>query len=259
MLKLLVAVAITAGFVTVIFAQVDASSDVPDHYLLYQARASENESVDLVDQFTGPITQHSVKNLALLGNPADKSFAGYDSGVEHPETHLTGYRVSRSGPPANVVVTVTNQFGSIDVRVGKPRILLVPASKSLDDDDLDPLDGIPISHFNCYETRLESSFSRLQVTVDDQFTQGDKVIGVTTPQLLCAPTEKTHDAQVFPILNDDAHLMCYRAKLHSSEPLNNIVDPVWVNDQFSFDAREIRSDTRKPVMLCVPSEKIVLP
>ena len=249
MLKLLIAVAITVSFVTVIFAQVDASSTGPDHYLLYTARATESEVVELDDQFTvGAFTEHRVKDMALLGNPADKTFAGY-VGRQHPGTHLTAYRVSRRGGPSNATVTVTNQFPSIDVRVGKPRFLLVPASKSVDG-PVAPLAEDFISHFNCYDTRLRSEFTPLQVTVNDQFTGGGKVIDVLSPRFLCPPTEKKHITD-FPILNPDL-LMCYSVRFAAGEPVNDLVDPVWVTDQ--FDAREIRSDTRRPVMLCVPSE-----
>ena len=257
MKRLIVAFVVTAGVAALMFSAVGAAVESgPDHYLVYEAEAKEKADITLKDQFIGPVARpFKVEELEGLGVPADKTIAGYTFGALHPEIHLTIYEIELDDEEPNkakVEKTITNQFGTIDVRVRKLERLLVPAFKDVDDPIGAPSLS-PVDHFNCYKIKVLGKFRKFQVILEDQFTTPAKVFDVTKPQMLCAPAEKTHDGVTFGITNPVDHLLCYKIELADDENENEGEERVFVGDQ--FDSRRIKLDTEEPEQFCVPSTK----
>ena len=255
MRRLIIAFVVTASVAGLVFSAVGAANNGPDHYLIYKANAREKADIELKDQFID--RPFKVRNLKGLGVPADKTFAGYTFGKQHPEIHLTTYKIklADSGPKeAKVEKTITNQFGTIDVRVRKPERLLVPASKDLDNPAVPPSSS-PVDHFNCYKIKVLGKFTKFQVTVEDQFITPAEVFDVKKPMRLCAPAEKKHDGNTFVVTNEIDHLLCYKVQLKGDDDDDDDGGKtgLFVGDQ--FDSRQIRSNTANPNELCVPSTK----
>ena len=96
-----------------------------------------------------------------------------------------------------------------------------------------------LDHFKCYAA--EGTPVNVQVTLEDQFGHEPQV-RVGLPRLFCNPVDK-NDAG---IINDSAHLTCYR--IRGSETQRT------VSIQNQFGEQSLR--VQEPRLLCVPSEKI---
>ena len=214
----------------------------------HHGRGHERRVVSLKDQF-GERTLRVVKPVALL-NPADKN----GEGIYDPDTHLMSYKVEgrRNHRPRVKNIKVTNQFGVLFVDLVKADRLLVPASKSREEEPANPPDlaNINVDHFLCYRvkrSRHTDRFQRKQVSVTDQFNNVEpKSFDVKQPTRLCTPVDKNGEGMKNPY----AHMMCYSVKRARGEPRHERIKGLWVNDQFGA----IQVDTRKEKELCVPSE-----
>ena len=96
-----------------------------------------------------------------------------------------------------------------------------------------------LDHFKCYEA--EGRHVNVQVTLEDQFGHEPQVL-VGLPRFFCNPVDKNDEG----IINDSAHLTCYR--IRGSETQRT------VSIQNQFGEQSLR--TQEPRLLCVPSEKI---
>ena len=76
---------------------------------------------------------------------------------------------------------------------------------------------------------------------------------VRRPVRLCAPAAKVHGTNEFDILNDEAHLLCYRVRFSRGTEPNAQLGTVNIGDQFVSDSVEI--STARPREFCVPSAK----
>jgi len=219
--------------------------NVPRHYQCFELKPTNFPSppVTLVDQFG--TTSGTVRAPDRLCNPANKN--GEDPLAPADPNHLVGYELRGTDTPYLPVrdVTVTNQFGTIQVDLKRLARLLVPAAKSLVAPP-GPLVNPAIDHFNCYlvaRSKGAPPFANIPgVTVDDQF--GPVTLEVTGPRYLCAPADKNGEDPSAP--GEPGHLMCYFTK-HPREQFT--LPPVFVDDQFGARTeRVIRRDE-----LCVPS------
>jgi hypothetical protein len=220
----------------------DHEGDYDDEH---HGRRHERRVVSLKDRF-GKRTLRVVKPVALL-NHADNG-----EGINDQDTHLMSYKVEgrRNHRPRERNIKVKNQFGELFVDLVKADRLLVPASKNQDEEPLDPPDlaNINVDHFLCYRvkrSRRTARFPRgVQVSVGDQFSAA-KTFDVKGATRLCTPVHKNGSR----IKNPDDHLMCYSVRTARGEPRHQMMEGIWVKDQFG--AKQV--DTRKEEELCVPS------
>ena len=83
-------------------------------------------------------------------------------------------------------VTVANQFGTLEVDLVKPDLLLLPSARSLDPPPPAPLPPGPLDHFQCYRvTRARTHLDGLSI-VDDL---GILLVDVKRPRRLCVPVD----------------------------------------------------------------------
>src|SRR6185295_3546017 len=191
--------------------------------------------VPVTDAF-GPSTI-AVSRPSRLCNPADKN--DEDPGALADDNHLEGYQIRQNPPFVPVAAQVTNQFGTITVKVIKPDLALIPTAKSL----VGPPPALTpptIDHFKCY--RVKGSANRVAgVKVDDEF--GTLTIDVIKPLRLCVPADAGGG-----IPDPAAYLMCYKAR-QRSRPLFRGVAPIYVNNELG--ARTSAVDHVRE--FCVPS------
>jgi Beta-propeller repeat len=107
-----------------------------------------------------------------------------------------------------------------------------------------------LDHFKCYDVRLQQQFQPFEVRLRDQFEeQGVKVLRPTT---LCNPAVKCVGHDCTPILNPDAHLVCYETADAEGTPQFELREVI-VSNQFGKEQR--MTVYRRKNMLCVPSLK----
>ncbi len=213
-----------------------------DHFQCYETPREPFAAltgVQLDDTF-GASTVTLVR-LKRLCNPADKN--GEDPTAPLHTTHLAGYILKQTSPRFKTIrgVSVTNQFGTITVDLGKPDYLLVPTAKGINGPP-GPLLGDPaVNHFKCFKARRAKT-RVTNLTVIDQF--GTIVLDVKKPAQLCVPTDKNGEGIVDP----DAFLTCYRIR-QTNEPLFRGLEPIFIDNQFGPST--ISVDHLRE--LCVPS------
>ena len=234
----------------------DDDDDDDDHGLRHATGR-----VSLKDRFAER-TFRVVNPLALL-NPAVAQQKGGEIGEPFDsETSLIGYKVL--GPwhhrprVKNIVVTnqFTEEFGELSVDLFIADRLLVPASKSFDQEPAAPvIHEINVDHFLCYtvkQSRDTPRFPRnIQVSVVDQFNDEPKLFGVTRPTQLCTPVDKDGEG----VKNSENNLMCYSIRPARGQPGHERIEGLWVSDQFG----SLQVDTRTEKELCVPSTIAVPP
>jgi uncharacterized repeat protein (TIGR01451 family) len=206
------------------------------------------ERVALEDQFGS--SDARVGAPVELCNPVSK-----DGGeINQANAHLVKYKVKPVGSTfSKRRVEVTNQFGTQVLIVRKPAILAVPSAKSTSGPPGDP--PTMLDHFQCYRVGDDDddddddrrAFTTQTVVLKDQFKE--ETVRVLRPVALCNPVEKTHDGTVSPIGSPDEHLVCYA--LRAGRFAGN------VNVRNQFGNATVR--VRRPVSLCVPSQKRELP
>ena len=239
----------------------------PDHYLGYKIKTAKFKEYEviLIDQFEEQVAD--VKKPERLYNPVHKSevlpdgTAGPPTPLDRPDAHLVGYKIAPAGddapPHITRTVEVENQFGTLLLDTVEPRLLLVPAAKSLGSALDSPPSGI--NHFKCYRVEVPegSKFPKgIQVWLEDQFSDTPKVFDIKKPTLLCNPVEKIREVggevELTPIEHPDLHLVCYEVKPAKGEE-KHVSVLVYTKDQFGL-MEEVQ--TKKEEELCLPSLKL---
>jgi hypothetical protein len=278
-----------------------------DHFLCYYTSADSFTTplVTVQDQFNtyGPLQPQDGTGFVpdYLCNPVQKTLpGGLVYGVSNPTAHLVCFNdATGTGPPPGTDVSVTNQFGSGTVTVGKTTTLCVPSWKfDPNGNTSNPLDAsgsvaptswtdpgnLGLNHFQCYSVTTPSGATgqftnkpTSPIGLDNQFGHEDDTVG--NPVQLCAPAIKTvvdasGNALTPPsLINADgltgAHLLCFGYTVQvSQESATNIQ----VGNEFSqspvagtpgaVPSPVNVSGFNHPIssqLLCLPSFKTVLP
>jgi hypothetical protein len=213
-----------------------------DHFQCYSGAFPmfQKRSVTLQDQFERKDT--TVVKPETFCNPVSKG----DSAIFDLGAHLKCYTIKdTTTKPAQArfvsrTVKVKNQFGLRDLKVTSVATVCLPTQK---DDLAAPL---ALDHFKCYKASGEKP--SLSVILTDQF--GTEQAAVVKPVSLCNPVAKTVQGSTIPIGDPTAHLVCYQIKAPRFTART-----VTAKDQFGTESVKVK----KPVTLCVPSEKIESP
>jgi hypothetical protein len=221
---------------------------VPDHYTCYavsQLGPTTKVPVLLTTQFdTAPVSALTVRTLTLCA-PTSKN----GGGIVDAADHLDCRQIAVPGSFTARNVLVTNQFGSIVLRVFAPWSLCAPALKSVTG-SFPPPPLVRPDHFECYVARYEGIFPHRTVTISNQFETTTAI--VRKPVQLCAPVVKTVGTATFPVAHPTVHLVCYELmpRLAAVGPFT-----VYTNPQFGVHQLVVKQrDT-----LCLPSTKTLLP
>ncbi|HKQ93035.1 MAG TPA: SBBP repeat-containing protein [Blastocatellia bacterium] len=107
-----------------------------------------------------------------------------------------------------------------------------------------------LDHFKCYDVRLQQHFQPFDVRLRDQFEEHD--VRVLRPTTLCNPAIKCIGQDCTPILNNDAHLVCYETADAEGTPQFQLREVI-VSNQFGKEQR--LTVWRRKNMLCAPSLK----
>jgi hypothetical protein len=220
----------------------------PDHYTCYQVDQvgpTTKVAVLLQTQFDpARVSALTVRTLTLCAPTSKNGGQIFDAA-----DHLDCRQIAVPGAFTARNVLVTNQFGSIVLRVFAPWSLCAPALKIFTG-RFPPPPPVRPDHFECYVARFEGIFPERNVTITNQFEQA-QVVRVRKPVQLCAPVEKTLGNQITPILHPDVHLVCYELmpRLAPVGPFR-----VFTNPQFGIHQLVVKQrDT-----LCLPSTKRLL-
>ena len=182
-------------------------------------RIAVDQSAHVEGQF-GPV-EARLRSLDFIGAPAQKNEEpvpdNYENGV-----HLTAYTL-RNPPPFDTHVLVSNQFThgeEQEWQIGRPRLLLVPATKRHDDNL--PQEAPQGPHFLCYEVQEWPGPQPHNVRIKDQFH--DQTIQDLKPKYLCVPANKNNEGY----WNETVHLALYEYQGYAFQFPNR----VFVKDQF---------------------------
>ncbi len=181
------------------------------HFMCYELdKIRVNQTVDLVDIFGS--ASGTVENMKRICNPADKNEED-PSAVNFPN-HLVSYELD-SPPFSNVDVSVSNQFGQVEIELQRATRLLVPTNKGdLGVPPLPPV-GPPmpalIDHFRCYSAKGQNPNET--VLIHDQFN--DPITGYTIdvkrPRTVCLPADKNQEGFINANGAAGSGLVCYEA------------------------------------------------
>lgn len=233
---LFLALAITGAF-----AQSDPPGVNPTHYWTYhptQGGHYQSQYVMARDQFfTGP-TPIYLDSLLRLVNWVHKN----SSAVPDTFIHYSWWNIQNKLPNQASAI-ITNQFGSYPITVGNLEFMLVPAWKN------EPQPGHPqANHYLCYKASggppPPGPFQ-----LRDEWRQDVQQPGPL--QYLCAPCEKNHAGQIFPILDPVTHLALYPIA-----PVSERFLP-FMQDQFFTGVCDVRQFPDEYLM--VPSLKQIIP
>lgn len=197
--------------------------------------------VSVVDRYgSATIDLANSTEVKRLCNPAGVDGQSAPAGLDH----LAGYVISARNPrfTPRVNQTVVNAFGTTQLTVVRPILLMVPSAKSLV--GLPPPHGTPnIDHFQCYVVR-NARARRARLTVTDQF--GTMTLDVKRPSRLCTAVDKRGEG----IINRDDNLLCYEVRTSSgTRRFTGPGKPVYIDNQFGPDTLKVT----RPTELCVPS------
>ena len=217
-----------------------------EHFKCYtlSSLAVKARSIVLMDQFlSGPAR---TTGRAELCNPTQKNTEPFVNKTAHLQCYKT------SGPDVNKAVAVQNQFGSQQLVVHSPRRLCLPTQKRLLPKPFPPgFNPKTLDPFRCYAVTPAAAIQSVQpvgtVTLRDEF--GRERVKVGQPVQLCAPVAIQAGPAAAPMRHPVKHLVCYRIK---DAPVNKKVQIL-----NGFERPKLVAIS--PVMLCVPSNKIVLP
>ena len=211
------------------------------HFQCYEIKpfAFARRSVSVQDRFTDASV--TVRAPSALCAPSDKN--GEDPNAPLDPEHLANFPVTGSAPQVQNV-SVTNQFGTVQVDLVRRSSLLVPTAKGLASQP-GPLVNPVIGHFQCYRVRRSAGTPRFTpisgVAATDQF--GAHGLDVLRLRSLCVPANKNDENPSAP--GSDAALLCYktRQRVRFGE-----LSP-FIDDQFL--AQQVRLIRR--IEFCVPS------
>jgi len=107
-----------------------------------------------------------------------------------------------------------------------------------------------LDHFKCYDVRLQQHFQPFDVRLRDQFET--QTVTVLRPTTLCNPAVKCVGRDCTPVLNPDAHLVCYETTDAQGTPQFEEREVI-VSNQFGKEQR--LTVWRRKNQLCLPSLK----
>lgn len=237
---------------------IDDGLDCSQHYLAYRLQTAPFTpvSVFLDDQFSPNFFKVLVERPVALLNPTHKRHSGLDFPIKRPELHYVAYTIKPEQPFPGTSVWIDNQFEQHVIKVDQPTLLLAPAAKKkLGAPSLDlgaaTTNGVAIkkfpiptaNHYLCYN--VEPATFQIPVYLADQFQA--RPFQVVERKRLCNPVAKEHSGGVFPIIDQQDHLTCYR-----------VLDPiqkqrsVLLRDQFLGLKQGVAFEERE---ICVPTIK----
>jgi hypothetical protein len=155
--------------------------------------------------------------------------------------HFKGFRAV-GGAASRELVTLIDQFGTEQVRLGAVRQLLTPVEKRRTGRAPEPIQR-PAEHLKCY--RISGPDAGRTVRVTNQFTESTELT-VGAPTDLCAPATKVLEGEPGPPPADLNHYKCYAV---SRTPA--VAENVDLVDQFGTE----RVRVQRPSRLCNPVEK----
>jgi hypothetical protein len=208
-------------------------------------RTAPIPSITVEDQFgSSTVTLTKVHRVCA---PANKN--GEDPTAVMDEDHLKSYD-DKHTRPKQLNLTVTNQFGSLQLDATKPTFLFVPAAKGVGQTP-SPLTPPDVDHFQCYKVRKSRGAPKFQkivgVSIVDQF--GPATIDLTKPRWLCAPANKNGEDPTAP--DHPSHLLCYKTR----SAVSFGEESVTTVDQFGTGTNLVNHRLE----LCVPSTKTAAP
>lgn len=204
-----------------------------NHYKVYNVGPPMEHfgAVQLADQFGGYFVDRLM--LEKFANPVSKN----GEPILFPELHHSWWAVDLVGEGWQI--DLLNQFGPQSWQVGDPRFLVLPARK------LESGPPLPFNHYLAYDAFGPPL--QLPVQLVDQFGAVD--VMVLEPLYFLNPVEKVHEGMLFPIVDPQAHLACYRI-----DPPLPFDIPIFLEDQFGLhDVVVLDHDC-----LCVPSWKNIV-
>jgi hypothetical protein len=126
-----------------------------------------------------------VEDPAILAEPASKAPAGQTPGpVPITLNNFECYSVEGKAPQPAPTATLTDQFGTANVAIGRPVLLCNPAKKN--GEGIGPVAGGP-AHLVCYSIAPRPNTNQ-SVETRDQF--GTQSLRVIRPELVCVPSDK---------------------------------------------------------------------
>ncbi len=218
-----------------------------DHFQCYRARTSgfNRLPVTLSDRFgTRSVTVRSPLDLCA---PADKN--GEDAEAATDPGFLTSYRLSSSGPQQTPGVIAQNQFGSVNLNVLSPKVLMVPTAVSADAPP-SSTDGAFLNHFTCYDVRVANgSPAPVPGTVTVKTAFETVQVQPRKPKRLCVPTSKNGE----PVIGSSPeNLLCYKSKSKGSlNPAPNL----FLLNQFGQQTQRLGQRRE----FCVPTDLVTPP
>jgi hypothetical protein len=166
-----------------------------------------------------------------------------DDGSTPPRVaqHFKGFQAV-GGPASREQVTLVDQFGTQQVRLGAVRQLFTPVEKRRAGRDPEPIQRGE-EHLKCY--RISGPAAERTVQVTNQFTASTELI-VGQPTDLCAPASKVLAGEPGPPPTDLNHYKCYVVSGGAS-----VAENVELIDQFGTEQVRVQ----RPSRLCNPVEK----
>jgi hypothetical protein len=209
-------------------------------YIVSQQTPQPAAMITLDDQFTEGPEATMVGEPVMFCPPTAKTVGEETFAIEGEEEHYTLYTAPSAAEPRTVLIT--DQFGTdVPWRITTPKYVMVPTAKTIGGETFDDRDNM--NHYWCYEAN--GPRVGVRAMLEDQFSIRD--VRVTTPTLLCAPAEKVHDGQTFPIEDEDLHLACY--EIHDKQKVQQFT--LAAENQFEEDTFQ----TGPFEILCAPAEK----
>jgi hypothetical protein len=215
----------------------------PLHHLqCYNLRNSafDQTQVTLTDRFgTRSMTVRKARRLCA---PANKN--GEDPSAPTSPDFMTAYAIRDGGKFERVrAQTLVNQFGTLTVDIGTPRMLLVPSAYSPTSLPSSPA-GAFVDHFTCYDVRATNRTPKFAgATVTVQTALETATIEVQKPERLCVPTNKNGEDPTAPTFPEN--FLCYKTRAKGSPS-----GTAFLNNQFGPQIYGIGSRGE----LCVPTQ-----
>jgi hypothetical protein len=206
--------------------------EVISHFKIWDVTPEQMDvsiKVFLTDQSQDHKREAKAKKLVWLGNPVEKNNKKKQKKSERPGkkdkkyVHLTGWEMKfdpgDDNPPADTW-QISNQLNDYQFetwKIGKPKILLLPAAKAEPDEKLPGAYPKEKDHYLCYAVENGTAIDvdiALTDQIDDKFKKetrrkATEDITKLTPKYLGVPVKKEGVGEPKGWINRDAHLAIY--------------------------------------------------
>jgi hypothetical protein len=208
-----------------------------DYFQIYDLvdKAAE-AAVQLKGQFDQRPQKFQVNALDCFANPTSKN----GQPLFDKSAHLAWYRGLQPSEPTRMV-TLENQFGKLDIHIGRGAGLLVPTQK------VEPGSAFPetLDHYKVYQVIDGRKSADVVLKLRDQF--GPSEGHLTVPLFFAVPVEKRVGTTAFRIRNARTHLLIYGMTPRTVEK------KVTLRNQF---AKGVSALAIRSLMLAAPSIKL---